>query len=171
MSARHRLPPFQRLLDREGPGLLAFLTATVGPWDAEDCFQETFLAAIRAYPDLRSASNLRGWLFTIAHRKAIDNRRQRQRRPVPAGQSDELAEMAASISRAVPEGRDGAAGTESGEIWAAVDELPPKQRAAVTLRFTADLTHREIGLATECSEAAARRNLHEGLKSLRKELT
>jgi DNA-directed RNA polymerase specialized sigma24 family protein len=40
-------------------------------------------------------------------------------------------------------------------------------RAAVTLRFVGDLSHREIGRALGCSEAAARRSLHEGLERLR----
>src|SRR5690554_5763510 len=85
------LPPFQHLLDRHRRDVLAYLVATVGGQDAEDCFQETFLAALRAYPELDDGSNLRGWLFTIAHRKAIDSLRQRRRRPAPAGRADELA--------------------------------------------------------------------------------
>ena len=50
-----------------------FLIASVGPVDADDCYQETWLAALRAYPRLRDASNLRSWILTIAHRKAIDH--------------------------------------------------------------------------------------------------
>jgi DNA-directed RNA polymerase specialized sigma24 family protein len=51
-----------------------------------------------------------------------------------------------------------------------VRELPPKQRGAVVLRFVGDLSHGEIGLALDCSEEAARRNLHAGLERLRKEV-
>lgn len=57
-----------------------------------------------------------------------------------------------------------------GAIWNAVAALPPKQRAAVTLRFASDLPHEEIAAALGCSPAAARRSLHEGLKRLRKEI-
>jgi RNA polymerase sigma factor (sigma-70 family) len=55
-------------------------------------------------------------------------------------------------------------------IWAAVGTLPPKQRAAVTLRYASDLPHAEIAAALGCSPEAARRSLHEGIKRLRKEL-
>lgn len=157
------LPPFQQLLDRNRRDVLAYLIAMVGPDEAEDCFQETFLAALKAYPDLRDGRNLRGWLFTIAHRKALDSERGRRRRAAPAGNADEIAELTAALSRAAAVDP----GPPNGEIWDAVDELPPKQRAAVTMRFLADLSHREIAAATDCSEAAARRNLHEGLSKLR----
>ena len=80
------LPPFQALMDEHGSDVLGFLVASVGPHDAEDCFQETFIAALRAYPRLEHARNLRSWLLTIAHRKAIDHHRARGRRAVPGRQ-------------------------------------------------------------------------------------
>lgn len=152
------LPPFQSLLDRHRGDVLGFLVAAVGPQDAEDCFQETFLAALRAYPRLEGADNLRGWLLTIAHRKAIDHHRARARRPTPVADVPEPAH-AMSLN-----------GVEAG-LWQAVAILPPKQRTAVALRFAADMPYRDIGAATDSSEEAARRNVHEGLKKLRKELT
>ena len=78
-------------MDEHGSDVLGFLVASVGPHDAEDCFQETFIAALRAYPRLEHARNLRSWLLTIAHRKAIDHHRARGRRAVPAGQPEEVA--------------------------------------------------------------------------------
>ena len=71
------LPPFQALIDEHRVDIYRFLRASVGPDEADDCFQETFIAALRAYPRLRADSNLRGWLFTIAHRKALDSHRAR----------------------------------------------------------------------------------------------
>lgn len=136
---------------------MAILHGAVGRDGAEDCFQETFLAALRAYPKLDDASNLRGWILTIAHRKAIDYHRARGRAPVPVA---ELADPVAADGIPTPD--DG--------LWAAVAALPPKQRAAVALRYGSDLPHGEIAAALGCSPAAARRNLHEGLKRLRKEL-
>src|SRR5437763_795586 len=67
------LPPFQRILDAHAPHVQRFLVAAVGRDDADDCFQETFLSALRAYPRLRHRTNLRAWVLTIAHRKAIDS--------------------------------------------------------------------------------------------------
>jgi RNA polymerase sigma factor (sigma-70 family) len=154
-----RLPPFQSLLDAHGRDVHRFLIATVGRVDADDCYQETWLAALRAYPQLRDATNLRGWLFTIAHRKAIDHVRGRARRATPVA---DPAELAAPRAAAAAEHADG-------ELWSAVAALPTKQRAAVALRFIADSGYAEIAGALECSEEAARRNVHEGLKQLRRE--
>ncbi len=136
---------------------MAVLRGAVGRSDAEDCFQETFVAALRAYPKLRDTGNLRGWLLTIAHRKAIDHHRANGRRPQPV--ADAEATAPATVDR-LPE-----AG-----IWELVGALPPKQRAAVALRYACDLPHGEIAAALGCSPEAARRSLHEGLKRLRKEL-
>jgi RNA polymerase sigma factor (sigma-70 family) len=151
-----RLPPFQTLLDRHGNDVLAYLRAAVGRQDAEDCWQETMLAALRAYPGLRDGSNLRGWLLVIAHRKAIDVHRTSRRRPLAVG---ETAEQIAAPAHPDPEP----------ELWAAVRTLPGKQRAAVTLRFAADLDYRAIGNTIGCSEAAARQNVRAGLAAVRKE--
>ncbi|HEY3553390.1 MAG TPA: sigma-70 family RNA polymerase sigma factor [Solirubrobacterales bacterium] len=151
------LPPFQTVLDDHAGAVMAILHGAVGRDGAEDCFQETFLAALRAYPKLEDDSNLRGWLLTIAHRKAIDHHRARGRAPVPVA---EVAEV--PTDDGIPD-RDE-------QLWAAVGALPPKQRAAVALRYGSDLPHSEIASALGCSPEAARRNLHEGLKRLRKEL-
>ena len=55
------------------------------------------------------------------------------------------------------------------EVWALVRALPSKQRTAIALRFVAGSSHAEIAAVMDCSEEAARRNVHEGLKRLRKE--
>jgi len=151
-----KLPPFQALLDEYATDVMGVLRGAVGRTDADDCFQETFLAALRAYPKLDNSENLRGWLLTIAHRKAIDHHRTNGRKPLPMADPPEVA-----VSD--PEFR------EDG-IWAVVAELPPKQRAAVALRYGSDLPHAEIAAALGCSPEAARRSLHEGIKRLRKEL-
>ncbi|MGN6588383.1 MAG: RNA polymerase sigma factor, partial [Solirubrobacterales bacterium] len=151
------LPPFQTVLDEHSAAVMAILRGAVGREGAEDCFQETFLAALRAYPKLEDGRNLRGWLLTIAHRKAIDHHRANGRKPVPVAEPAEVA-----VEDAAPAADDG--------LWAAVGALPPKQRAAVSLRYGSDLPHSEIAAALGCSPEAARRSLHEGLKRLRKEL-
>ena len=77
------LPPFQAFLDAHRDDVYGFLVAAAGPDQADDCFQETFVSALRAYPRLRRGSNLRAWILTIAHRKALDAHRSRARRPLP----------------------------------------------------------------------------------------
>lgn len=155
------LPPFQALLDDHRDAVLAFLLATVGPGEADDCFQETFLAALRAYPGLRDGRNLRGWILTIAHHKAIDALRARGRRPAPVEVPPEAGGDDAAMVRA-------ANGLPA--VWRAAAALPPRQRAAVAHRFIGELRYRQIGELLGCSEAAARRNVHDGLAKLRKEM-
>ena len=149
------LPPFQVLIDDHADAVHRFLVGTAGPGAADDCFQETFISALRAYPRLRPDSNLQAWLFTIARNKAMDHHRAVRRGPLPVAEVPERAAQAAE-----PALRDG-------DLWAAVRALPEKQRAAVVLRFVSDLSHREIGRVLDCSDAAARRSVHEGLKRLR----
>jgi len=151
------LPPFQAVLDEHARPLHRYLVASVGLHDAHDCFQETMLAALRAYPSLAHADNLGGWLFTIAHRKVIDQVRSRDRREVPVGD--------------LPE-RDGGAepSVADDDLWAAVGALPVKQRTAVLLRHAADRPYAEIAEVLGCSEAAARQNVRAGLPRLREEV-
>jgi RNA polymerase sigma factor (sigma-70 family) len=149
------LPPFQALLDSEGRDVHRFLVATVGALDAEDCYQETWLAALRAYPRLRDGSNLRAWILTVAHRKAIDHLRARARRAVPVAELPERPAAPAILP--------------DREIWAHVRALPPKQRTAIALRTVADLAYADIARVMGTSEEAARRNVHEALKRLRME--
>jgi RNA polymerase sigma factor (sigma-70 family) len=160
------LPPFQAFLDEHLGLVRAFLRGMVGPHDADDCLQETFLAALRAYPRAEPG-NLRAWVLTIARRKAIDHHRSRARRPKPVAEPEQLIDSRAEPARAgSPEGALGMSPRHS-EIWAAVADLPANQRAAVVLRFAVDLRYRDIGAAMGSSEEAARRNVHEALKKLR----
>ena len=147
------IPPFSQLLEEHRTDVYRFLFATVGPQAADDCFQETFLSALRAYPELRDARNLRGWLLTIATRKALDHWRAEKRRPVPV---ERLPEPAASPS---PDADP--------ELWRAVGALPPMQRAALVHRYVLDLPYAEVAEALGCSEEAARASAYEGRRKLR----
>jgi RNA polymerase sigma factor (sigma-70 family) len=155
VSSPVKLPPFQKVLDEHGRDVHRFLLATVGRDGADDCYQETWLAALRAYPRLREASNLRSWILTVAHHKAIDHLRAKKRRAVPVADVPEPAEPPP------PEREE--------ELWARVRELPNKQRTALALRFVADAPYGEISAVMGTSEEAARRNVHEALKRLRLE--
>src|SRR5437763_12826382 len=78
------MQPFEAIVSEHGAMVMRVCRALLGPVEADDAWSETFLAALRAYPDLRPGSNVRGWLVTIAHRKAIDQIRTRSRAAVPA---------------------------------------------------------------------------------------
>jgi RNA polymerase sigma factor (sigma-70 family) len=175
------LPPFQTLLDEHARDLHRFLVASVGPHDGADCFQETVVAALRAYPDLRHADNLRGWLFTIAHRKVVDHARQRGRRALPVADPAEVAQAGGGPgSRGRDRGRapatveptavDGAPAPDP-DLLAAVRALPPKQRTAVVHRYLLDRPYPEVAAVVGCSEDAARQNVRVGLQRLRTALS
>jgi RNA polymerase sigma factor (sigma-70 family) len=157
-----RLPPFQALLDAHGRDVHRFLTSMVGAVDADDCYQETWLAALRAYPRLKDAVNLRSWILTIAHRKAIDHVRAGARRAVPVAEVAETAPARTDPAQTPAQPADYV-------LWTEVASLPDKQRTAIALRFVLDEAYAEIGTVMQTSEEAARRNVHEGLKRLRKE--
>jgi RNA polymerase sigma factor (sigma-70 family) len=148
------IPPFQTFLDTERDTVFRFLVATVGPDEAEDCFQETFISALRAYPRLKPESNLRAWVLTIAHRKAVDLFRARKRRPLPV---EEVPERAAAASQ---NGRS--------EVWTVARDLPSKQREALLFRFAADLPYSDVAEALGCTEEAARQRVSEAVRNLRK---
>lgn len=148
------LPPFQRFLDEHLDAVRRYLLASVGPNDAEDCLQETLLAALRAYPGLREGSSLRAWALTIAKRKAIDSHRAAGRRPLSVGEPIEVAVEDAHDER-------------DPQLWAAVRRLPARQREAVVLRYVSDLAYEEIASVMGCSQEAARRSVFEGLRRLR----
>ena len=151
--------PFQRFFEQQAPPVASFLRGLLGPDDAEECLQETFIAALGAYDDF-DGRRPRAWILTIARHKATDAHRARARRPRPSAEAAELA------GAAPPE-----AAPLSDEIWAEVARLPDKQRAALVLRYALDLPHREIGAVLDCSEAAARRSVHEGISKLRESRT
>jgi RNA polymerase sigma factor (sigma-70 family) len=157
MDAREALPPFQAVLDEHAEIVLRVLRGMVGPFDADDCFQETFVSALRAYPRLEHGRELRAWILTIARRKALDHHRATARRPVPVAEPPEPAAES-----------DLNGGAQAEALWAVVAGLPEGQRAAVALRFAGGLRYREIGAALGCAEDAARRRVHDGLRALRR---
>ncbi|HEX8854547.1 MAG TPA: RNA polymerase sigma factor [Thermoleophilaceae bacterium] len=151
------MPPFQVFLEEHRDRVFRFLVASVGPHDAEDCFQDTFISALRAYPRLRPDSKLSAWVLTIAHRKALDVHRARARHAIPV---DELPERGVE-----DQPRDGEHG-----LWTSARDLPAKQREALLYRFAGDLPYADVAAAMGVSEDAARQSVSQGLKKLRKEL-
>jgi RNA polymerase sigma factor (sigma-70 family) len=154
MADPQRQIPFQVLIEAHARPVAAFLRGMLPADEVDDVLQETMVAALRAYPGFDGA-NPRAWLLTIARRKAIDEHRSRSRRPEPLVQPDQVPAAAAESDGHDP------------ELWGRVAALPPKQRAAVVLRFALDLRYREVGESLGCSEDAARRSVHEAMRTLR----
>lgn len=150
------LPPFSTLVDEHGAAVWGYVVALAGPVDAPDLYQDTLLSALRSYPTVRDASNLRAWLCSVARSRAIDRSRARSRRPERLGDVPDAATTTPEIDDA---------------LWSAVAALPDKQRHAVVLRYLGDLPYADIAAITETSEAAARQNVRAGLARLKKELS
>jgi RNA polymerase sigma factor (sigma-70 family) len=153
------LPPFTDFLEEHKGTVYRFLMAAVGPHEADDAFQETFVAALRAYPRLTDASKLDRWVLRIASRKAIDHHRAAGRRAIPSG---DLPEQAAP-----PGGRP----ELDGDLRAAVASLPPKQRVAVVHRHVLDRSYADVADVMGISEEAARANVYQGVRKLREQMT
>jgi RNA polymerase sigma factor (sigma-70 family) len=151
MMERVAIPPFEQVYEAHAGEVLGYLTRLLGREAAEDAWQETFLRALRAYPQLRHGRHLRAWVFTIATRIALDERTRR--RPVPA----ELPELP------VVDGRPAYA-----DLAPYADDLPPTERAAVVLRYGYDLDYAQIADALGSNEAAARQAASSGVRRLRR---
>jgi RNA polymerase sigma factor (sigma-70 family) len=151
MMTTVKVPPFERFYEAHRDEVFGTLVRLLGRERAEDAFQETFLKALKAYGALVHGEHLRAWVLTIAKRVATDELRRRS-----AG--DDLPEPAAVDARpAYAELEDLAA------------DLPPKERAAVILRYGYDLDYDEIGAALDSSGEAARQAASSGVRRLRRE--
>lgn len=143
---------FGELLERHEREIFAYALRLVGDRDdADDVYQETFLAAFRAWPPPKRGQE-RAWLYRIATNKVIDRARKAKR----------LVRMA-DLQLAAPE-RDG---TSIVDLAAAIRVLPPGQRAAFVLRKVEGLDYASVASALECSEEAARSRVAEAMKKVR----
>jgi RNA polymerase sigma factor (sigma-70 family) len=145
------VPPFEAFYESHKAEVFRFLRGRLGHEAAEDAFQETFLRALRAYDRLQHGEHLRAWALTIANRIVLDGARRRR----PHGEMPELVT------------EDGRPAYE--ELAPLTDDLPPKERAAVVLRYGYDLTYDEIGDALGSTGVAARQAASAGVRRLRKE--
>jgi RNA polymerase sigma factor (sigma-70 family) len=151
--------PFEKVVEQNGGVVLRVCRVILGAHDAEDAWSETFLAALRAYPDLPDDANAEAWLVRIAQRKAIDVLRARKRQPVPVGEIPDGPGLRSSL---------GVPGVEDGDLWQAVAALPDKQRPAVAYHYVAGLAYAEIAGILGGTSDAARRAAADGVKNLRK---
>jgi RNA polymerase sigma factor (sigma-70 family) len=148
-------PPFEQIVIGHGPVVLRVCRAVLGPHDAEDAWSETFIAALRAYPDLPADANVEAWLVKIAHNKAVDLTRANARRPVAVA---ELPDRPSDAEQ--PQDWDE-------PLWEALKALPDRQRQTVAYHHVAGLPYKEIAELIGCTGDAARRAAADGIKALR----
>jgi RNA polymerase sigma-70 factor (ECF subfamily) len=144
-------PPFEVFYREQRDAVLRLLRRRLGAGKAEDAFQETFLRALAAYTRLRHGENLKAWVLTIASNVAVDT----IRRAPPAGEVP--PDLAHEDGRPAYE--------DLGELTSG---LPPKERAAVVLRYGYDLTYDQIAAALQSTPVAARQAASSGIRRLRK---
>jgi RNA polymerase sigma factor (sigma-70 family) len=147
--------PFQAVVAVHGQTVYRVCRAVLGPVDADDAWSETFVAALKAYPELPDDANIQAWLVRIAHRKAIDVTRAEARRAVP------VAEVPERPSAQRADGRDL-------DLDAALAALPRKQREAVAYHYLAGLPYQDVAAVIGGSTDAARRSAADGIANLRK---
>ena len=143
--------PFERIVAAHGEVVWRVCRGLLPQHDAEDAWSETFLAALRAW-DRFEGDRVRGWLVTIAHRKALDVLR--------AGRCVETREEGPPDSIAEPHHRDL-------DLWAALAVLPPAQRTAVVHHHIAGLPFAEVAELTGSTPATARKAASDGVRRLR----
>ncbi|HEV2242582.1 MAG TPA: sigma-70 family RNA polymerase sigma factor [Streptosporangiaceae bacterium] len=150
--------PFEAVVAEHGAMVLRVCRAVLGGADAEDAWSETFLAALKAYPELPDDANVEAWLVTVAHRKAIDVVRAAARRAVP------VAEVPENSSAPGADGRDL-------DLAAAVAGLPRRQREAVAYHYLGGLPYQAVADVIGGTAEAARRAAADGIAKLRKTYT
>jgi RNA polymerase sigma factor (sigma-70 family) len=150
-------PPFETVVATHGARVLRVCRAMLGPTDADDAWSETFLSAMKAYPQLPATANVEAWLVTIAHRKAIDVTRATVHRPIPVAEASDLVTTPAVDD---PEIDD--------DLVEALAALPAKQKQAVAYHYLADLPYAEVAAILGGSTDAARRAAADGIASLRR---
>lgn len=148
------MKPFEQVVAEYGPTVLRVCRAVLGPTDAEDAWSETFLAAMKAYPDLDEDANIEAWLVTIAHRRAIDAWRAEARRPT-------------AVDRVPERPVDAVEPGDWDDLWEALRALPQQQRIAVSYHYVAGLPYKEVAAITGGSADAARRAASDGIRRLR----
>jgi len=156
--------PFEDVVRTHGATVLRVCRSVLGARDADDAWSETFLAALRAWPDLPATANVEAWLVTIARRKAIDELRRRGRHAVPTADPSTVGgRVLVSAARAPHE--------DDLDLWRAVDALPPKQRQAVVLHHLGGLPYADVAALVGGTDAAVRRAAADGVAALRRTWT
>ncbi len=148
--------PFETVVAAHGGTVLRVCRAVVGLADADDAWSETFVAAMKAYPDLPGDANVEAWLVTIARRKAIDVTRAAGRRAIPVADVPDTGTA------------DGGREDLAGDLADAVGQLPDRQRQAIAYHYLAGLPYAEVASVLGGTAEAARRAAADGIAKLRR---
>lgn len=162
--------PFDRVVAEHGPTVLRVCRAVLGAGpDAEDAWADTFLSALRAWPDLAADTTIEAWLVRVAGRRSMDVLRARQRRPVPVADVADASVAGRSVV-GIAAAADPAGAADAAALWAAVAELPERQRLAIAYHYLGGLPHTDTADLIGGTADAVRRAAADGIRSLRRTL-
>jgi RNA polymerase sigma-70 factor (ECF subfamily) len=151
---------WDRLYASLAPTVAGYLRAH-GAAEPEDLTGEVFLQVVRGLEGFSGGErDFRAWVFTIAHRRLVDELRRRGRRPVVVGE-DEVVERVGGDVRA-----DAEAALAERAVREAIAGLAPDQRAVLLLRIIGDLTIDEIARAVGKRRGAVKALQRRALKNL-----
>jgi RNA polymerase sigma factor (sigma-70 family) len=159
VTASNQKEAFDTIVARYAATVLRVCRAVVGLADADDAWSETFLSAMRAYPELPADANVEAWLVTIAHRKAIDIVRRTARHAIPVAElPDRVTTDTGTNTRDVFDD----------DVVRVLNALPDKQRHAVAYHYLAGLPYADVAAITGGTADAARRAAADGIAALRR---
>ncbi len=147
--------PFEQVVAEHSAAVLRVCRFVVGMSDADDAWAETFISAMRSYPDLPANANLQAWLVSIAHHRSVDLVRRRTRQAVPTA---ELPEQPSTI---------GLPGSNDHPIWAHVAALPARQRESIAYHYLGGLPFKAVAEIMGGTPEAVRKAASDGIKTLR----
>lgn len=141
--------------------------------EARDLSQEAFLRLYEAAATFRGTARFSTWFYRILVNLCLDARRRRRWWQIPSapveredGTVESIVEQHAGPSDDPVDGL--ARERMTAQLWAAVEQLSPQQRAALVLQIQEELPTPEIAAVLKCSEATVRVHLHRALQALRK---
>jgi RNA polymerase sigma-70 factor, ECF subfamily len=151
---------FTWLMTRHERPLLYYLRRFVGrPEDALDVHQEVWLAVYHGLPALRTPQAFRGWLYRLAHDKAV----RFVQTEVREARNCEALEVPAEEGPEPPE-------EDPERVHRALGLLSPPQREVLTLYYLRDLTLEELAVACDLAVGTVKSRLHYARLALRRHL-
>lgn len=156
---------FEALYRDLAPSVTGYLRLH-GAAEPDDLASETFVGVFTGLSGFRGdEAGLRAWVFTIAHRRLLDDWRRRSRRPQLADQAGDVPELTEAVGGDVEEDVLARAGVE--RVQELCGRLPEDQRAVLLLRILADLTVEQVAEVMDRSAGAVKALQRRGLRTLR----
>jgi RNA polymerase sigma factor (sigma-70 family) len=156
---------FERLYNDLAPTVAGYLRLR-GAQDFEDLTNEVFIGVFRGLGDFEGdEEGFRSWVFTIAHRRMIDDRRRRSVRPQTTELEPERHESVGGHAE-----DEAVAGLEDEWVRSMLDELTEDQRDVILMRILGDMSIEETAEALGKKPGAIKQLQRRGLEALRRNL-